>query len=158
MPGIRSNIQSHFRSSVWTCCHENARTRALRYLCTGAVYPYLYMKQLYTPPCVSRCQPPKSCRTLSIYYSLINVHPSSARPCAYPWRCLCFGFSQITLMLPFLLIILHFSQIGFTDDLTFMSNPPSLLCYAYYISGHLGTPPQSWPSHSITLNATLSQP
>ena len=59
MPGIRSNIQSHFRSSVWTCCHENARTRALRYLCTGAVYPYLYMKQLYTPPCVSCCQPPK---------------------------------------------------------------------------------------------------
>src|SRR5699024_7940990 len=34
-------------------------------------------------------------------------------------------------MLPFLLMILHFSQIGFTDDLTFMSNPPSLLCSAY---------------------------
>ena len=48
MPGIRSNIQSHFRLSVWTCCRENARTRALRYLCTGAVYPYLYMKQLCT--------------------------------------------------------------------------------------------------------------
>ena len=36
----------------------------------------------------------------------------------------CFGFSQITLMRPFLLMILHFSQIGFTDDLTFMLNPP----------------------------------
>ena len=38
----------------------------------------------------------------------------------YPWRCLCFGFSQITLILPFLLMILHFSQMGFTDDLTFI--------------------------------------
>ena len=36
-----------------------------------------------------------------------------------PCLCLCLGFSQITLMLPFLLITLHFSQIGFTDDLTF---------------------------------------
>ena len=32
---------------------------------------------------------------------------------------MCLGFSQITLMLPFLLMILHFSQIGLTDDLTF---------------------------------------
>jgi len=40
----------------------------------------------------------------------------------YPWRCLCFGFSQITLIEPFLLIILHFSQIGFTDALTFIYN------------------------------------
>ena len=30
------------------------------------------------------------------------------------------------LMLPFLLITLHFSQIGFTDDLTFTGNPPSV--------------------------------
>ena len=42
----------------------------------------------------------------------------------YPCLCLCFGFSQITLIRPFLLMILHFSQIGFTDDLTFMLNPP----------------------------------
>ena len=40
----------------------------------------------------------------------------------YPWRCLCFGFSQITLIEPFLLMILHFSQIGFTDALTFIYN------------------------------------
>ena len=44
---------------------------------------------------------------------------SKHRNTNYPCLCLCFGFSQITLMLPFLLIILHFSQIGFTDDLTF---------------------------------------
>ena len=43
-----------------------------------------------------------------------------------PWRCLCFGFSQMIRILPFLLITLHFSQIGFTDDLTFMTNPPFL--------------------------------
>lgn len=36
-----------------------------------------------------------------------------------PCLCLCLGFSQIILILPFLLITLHFSQIGFTDDLTF---------------------------------------
>ena len=28
------------------------------------------------------------------------------------------------MILPFLLMTLHFSQIGFTDDLTFISNPP----------------------------------
>ena len=43
-----------------------------------------------------------------------------------PWRCLCFGFSQIILIEPFLLMTLHFSQIGFTDDLTFTGNPPSV--------------------------------
>ena len=42
----------------------------------------------------------------------------------YPCLCLCFGFSQITMIFPFLLMILHFSQIGFTDDLTFMLKPP----------------------------------
>ena len=41
----------------------------------------------------------------------------------YPCLCLCFGFSQITLTLPFLLMTLHFSQIGFTDDLTFTVIP-----------------------------------
>lgn len=30
------------------------------------------------------------------------------------------------LTLPFLLITLHFSHIGFTEDLTFMMNPPFL--------------------------------
>jgi hypothetical protein len=29
-------------------------------------------------------------------------------------------------MLPFLLMTLHFSQIGLTDDLTFTANPPFL--------------------------------
>ena len=46
-----------------------------------------------------------------------------------PCLCLCFGFSQITLMLPFLLIILHLSQIGFTDDLTFIG---ILLSFLYF--------------------------
>ncbi len=45
----------------------------------------------------------------------------------HPCLCLCFGFSQITLILPFRLIILHFSQIGFTDDLTFTAFPPFYL-------------------------------
>ena len=48
----------------------------------------------------------------------------------YPCLCLCLGFSQIMRTLPFLLITLHFSQIGFTDDLTFMRDPPFIHCYA----------------------------
>ena len=40
--------------------------------------------------------------------------------CRYPCLCLCLGFSQITAILPFLLIHLHLSQIFFTDDLTFI--------------------------------------
>ena len=52
----------------------------------------------------------------------------------YPCLCLCFGFSQIILICPFLLITLHFSQIGFTDDLTFMLNPPFIKdqCILYH--------------------------
>ena len=36
------------------------------------------------------------------------------------------------LMLPFLLMTLHFSQIGFTDDLTFMLNLLSKKTVSYY--------------------------
>ena len=39
---------------------------------------------------------------------------------SYPCLCLCFGFSQITRILPFLLMTLHLSQIGLTDALTFI--------------------------------------
>ena len=51
-----------------------------------------------------------------IYERATSTDFSKHQPCL----CLCFGFSQITLILPFLLMILHFSQIGFTDDLTFI--------------------------------------
>ena len=47
----------------------------------------LYIKQLYTLPSVSRCQPPKSCRTLSILFickrasiRYTSVRLSSKRP------------------------------------------------------------------------------
>ena len=40
---------------------------------------------------------------------------------AQPCLCLCLGFSHITITLPFLLMILHFSQIFFTEGLTFIS-------------------------------------
>lgn len=39
-------------------------------------------------------------------------------------------------MLPFLLITLHFSQIGFTDDLTFMVNPP--FTFVLFLSARIG--------------------
>ena len=42
---------------------------------------------------------------------------------AQPWRCLWLLFlEQITMTLPFLLIILHLSHIGFTEGLTFIIN------------------------------------
>lgn len=44
--------------------------------------------------------------------------------CYYPCLCLCLGFSHRTLNTPFLLTILHFEQIAFTDGLTFISHPP----------------------------------
>ena len=47
-------------------------------------------------------------------------------PCAWasevvqPCFCLCLGFSQITMTRPLRLMILHFSQMGFTEGLTFI--------------------------------------
>jgi hypothetical protein len=41
---------------------------------------------------------------------------------SYPWRCLWRGFSQITRTTPARLMILHFEQIAFTDDRTFISS------------------------------------
>ena len=72
-------------------------------------------------------------RPLSVFYIYQSSHTSVCFHCSriyeratstdfskhQPCLCLCFGFSQITLILPFLLMILHFSQIGLTDDLTF---------------------------------------
>ena len=64
--------------------------------------------------------------------TLQKLHNSSAWWVCQPWRCLCFGFSQMILIDPFLLMTLHFSQIGLTDDLTFTGNPPSIceMCHA----------------------------
>jgi hypothetical protein len=45
---------------------------------------------------------------------------------AYPCLCLCLGLSQSTLTTPFLLTILHFGQIAFTEGLTFIYRSSSL--------------------------------
>src|SRR5919204_2572505 len=42
------------------------------------------------------------------------------RATAYPCRCLCRGFWQMTRTRPWRRMILHFSHIGFTDGRTFM--------------------------------------
>ena len=47
----------------------------------------------------------------------------SARPvlnCNQPCFCLCLGFSQMTITRPLRLMILHFSQMGLTEGLTFI--------------------------------------
>jgi hypothetical protein len=43
----------------------------------------------------------------------------------YPWRCLCFGFEQMTITTLFRRTILHFSQRVLTDARTFIAMMPS---------------------------------
>ena len=75
----------------------------------------------------------------------------------YPWRCLCFGFSQIILIEPFLLMTLHFSQIGFTDDLTFTGNPPLFqdFCSKELAEGRTNTLPPARPSAIVSQDILL---
>ena len=87
----------------------------------------LYINSASTPPGVSHYS--RLNNVCALTHKIDNDN--------YPCLCLCFGFSQITLMLPFLLMILHFSQIGLTDDLTFTSNPPFIHCFASVSYTHL---------------------
>ena len=64
--------------------------------------------------------PPSDADSLSDPFCMLPLLLGFDQPCL----CLCFGFSQMMRMLPFLLMTLHFSQIGLTDDLTFIGQPP----------------------------------
>ncbi len=70
----------------------------------------------------------ESCNTESKCLYIIVVCRSPDTPAGIdrakryqPCLCLCLGFSQMIRILPLRLMTLHFSQIGFTDDLTFMA-------------------------------------
>jgi len=61
-------------------------------------------------------------RNLGVGVDHIAGGPGANRPRGvYPWRCLCFGLSQITRTTPLRRMILHFSQILFTDARTFIA-------------------------------------
>ncbi len=75
----------------------------------------------------------ESCNTESKCLYIIVVCRSPDTPAGIdrakryqPCLCLCLGFSQMIRILPLRLMTLHFSQIGFTDDLTFIKNTPFL--------------------------------
>jgi hypothetical protein len=56
----------------------------------------------------------------------------------YPCLCLCLGFSQIIATLPFLLIFLHLSHIGFTDERTFIFYFLYLTIFIFWIAAPFG--------------------
>lgn len=113
--------------SIFECAVACTATQHFRMHCFLSVASLYILSSVWTtPPGESYCsrfhfhKHKPGCPIHSPDSFLTKSHSFRAYPCL----CLCFGFSQITLMLPFLLMILHFSQIGFTDDLTFMVMPP----------------------------------
>ena len=107
----------------------------------------LYIKQLHTPPGVSCCQPlflhilihllTKLEKTsLSLRMGFLTKFMLRLRLHSLSVQCLSLTLFVLRVLTDysdttFSSNNFHFSQIGLTDDLTFMSNPPSLLCSAY---------------------------
>ena len=76
------------------------------------------------PPLLTVC----SSRYVDGFISrFFGVQPRKNHNKNQPCFCLCLGFSQMTITRPFLLMILHFSHIGFTDGLTFISDRSFLI-------------------------------
>ena len=69
-------------------------------------------------------------------YSQILLNPEAR---SYPCLCLCFGFSQMILIAPLRLMTLHFSQMGFTEGLSFMLIS-SFVTWALYLERQVMRP------------------
>ena len=85
-PGIRSNIQSH-PAAIYAGRTDHSLSR---YPQSGV--SLLYIKQLYTLPCVSRCQPPNSLHKMLIDLSTSSQHTSVRLSSPFA-----FGSSSLTL-------------------------------------------------------------
>ncbi len=99
---------------------NNSKYVRVTYAVTSNTKWTVLLRQLITLPTISQYHRLfiYDCNTKST-----NKQSALRQNNIYPCTCLCLGFSQITLILPFLLITLHFSQIGFTDALTFTVTP-----------------------------------
>ena len=117
MPGSSVVIRPEMCAITYTPFFDNLPA-TLRYQQNrAAIHCCYYDNSVYN---LSRCSTAAAHNEFVTVMVLLRIRIGSYYPCL----CLCFGFSQIILMLPFLLMTLHFSQIGLTDDLTFTANPP----------------------------------
>ena len=140
-PGIISNIQPHLWPEIpsvkkygKSSFRKMRRTQTLPVPAGSCCVSLLYIKQLYTQPCVSSRQPPnlvhKSPLTLFVLRILTDYSDTS------------FSFNNLAFFT---------NWFYWWSNLHVKSSFPALLCLQF--PAFLGTPPQKSPYNSIALNA-----